>query len=194
VAFAIENYEQSFIYDITAYLGQLVLQSWGQQTKQHCVSLLSADPLTCSSTFLAAQNTAVTNSLTSNCLAPPTLNKPTASSAFSSTIGVTRGLNKGWKLKWMGPASRQSEKSWKMIVNLDVDVYTKHRNHRKTLRKMQKKQPTENHKNTKSRFFHLACRFAPTSPSLTPKYSTYPFQKFQRPSFDLKTEFGHETR
>jgi len=56
-------------------------------------------------------------------------------------------------------------------VNPDVDAYTKTRNHRKTLRKTQKKQFTENQKNSKyqntssvrARFLHLTCqgRFAP---------------------------------
>jgi len=36
------------------------------------------------------------------------------------------------------------------MVNLDVDGYTKTLNHRKTIRKMQKKQPTGNQNNTKT--------------------------------------------
>jgi len=37
-----------------------------------------------------------------------------------------------------------------MMVNLDVDGYTKTLNHRKIIRKMQKKQLTENQNNSKT--------------------------------------------
>jgi len=41
-------------------------------------------------------------------------------------------------------------KIWKMMVNPGADGYTKTLNHRKVMRKMQKKQqPTENQKNSK---------------------------------------------
>ena len=65
-------------------------------------------------------------------------------------------LNKGRKLvvwargrnfSWMGPTGHRKgrKKSWEVIVFPDVDVYTKTRNHRKTLWKTQRKQqPTEN--------------------------------------------------
>jgi len=52
-----------------------------------------------------------------------------------------------------------------MTANLDADVYTKTRNHRKKIRKTQKEQCTKNQKNIKHRninqvralFLHIAC-------------------------------------
>jgi len=65
-----------------------------------------------------------------------------------------------------------------MIVNPDVDVYTKTLIHRKTLRKTQKKQPTENQKNAKYRnmsgvrFLHLACQRGGSQPRPLVSYAT----------------------
>ena len=42
-------------------------------------------------------------------------------------------------------------KSLRMMVNLDVDGYTKTLNHRKIFRQTQKQQPTENQNNTKTK-------------------------------------------
>ena len=52
---------------------------------------------------------------------------------FSS--GVTRGLSHGGRLSWSGSTKQHSEKGWEMIVNADVDAFTKSVNHRKILRK-----------------------------------------------------------
>jgi len=58
------------------------------------------------------------------------LQKICKSKSVLSASGVTKLWVRGWKLCWRRPTGQQSEKSWEMIVNTDVDVYTKTRNHR----------------------------------------------------------------
>jgi len=87
---AIASYGQSLLP------WQLVLQSWGQEIKQHWASLLRADPHI--DFFTNSENLAVATSFTPNCLAPCTMNKPTAFSAYFSTSGRNRGLSQRAKI------------------------------------------------------------------------------------------------
>jgi len=38
--------------------------------------------------------------------------------------GVTEGLSQGEQLSWRSPLANNQKKSWKMIVDPDVDVYS----------------------------------------------------------------------
>ena len=62
--------------------------------------------------------------------------------------GVARGLSQGGNLAKRGPLV--STQKTEMMVNLDVDGYTKTLNYRTIIRKIKKQQPTENQNNTKT--------------------------------------------
>jgi len=55
--------------------------------------------------------------------------------------GVTRGFSLGGNLAKRGPLASTQKKIIEMMVNLDVDDYSKTLNHRKIIRKLQKKNP-----------------------------------------------------
>jgi len=79
-------------------------------------------------------------------------NLPEWAAAFdyiqSVKSSVPNGLIQGRTVAEMGPTSQQLETKLKNDGEPDVDCYAKTLNHRKILRKTQKKQPIENLKNT----------------------------------------------
>jgi len=67
-----------------------------------------------------------------------------------SISGADRGLSQRENLTERGPLAHTQKKTCDMLVNPEVDGYTKTLHHRTILRKTQQQQPTENQKNTKT--------------------------------------------
>ena len=53
--------------------------------------------------------------------------------------GVTTGFSQGGNLAKRGTLASTQKRNLEMMVNLDVDGYSKNLNHRKIIRKLQKK-------------------------------------------------------
>jgi len=70
----------------------------------------------------------------------------------------TRGKSicKGYTIRCRGPISKHLEKTWEIMVNADVDGYTKTQTTQNTTKNAKKQHPAENQENTKPNVYKLS--------------------------------------